>query len=181
MGTIVPTKMRVVAHPCSGGRPVRHRILIAEDSAETREPLKEMLEADNTFAVDTTGDGRSALQMLLANNYTLFLTDLRMPGLDGMKLIEEVRSRQLPVAVIIMTGYGSIAEAVKAMRLGAGGFLTKPVDVDHLRIVIDRALRERGLQAEVAALREQLRRQYEFKNVLSKSPRMHQVFELIQN
>jgi DNA-binding NtrC family response regulator len=160
---------------------MQHRILIAEDSATTREPLRLMLESAGQFQVDTTGDGRSALDLLSRHHYSLFLTDLRMPGVDGMKLIEEIRARQLPVAVVVMTGFGSIDEAVKAMRLGAVDFLTKPIDLDHLRLVIDRALRERGLQAELAALREELRSQYEFQNVLSKSPRMHGVFELIQS
>jgi DNA-binding NtrC family response regulator len=104
-----------------------------------------------------------------------------MPGLDGMKLVAEVHKRQLPVTVIVMTGFGSIDEAVEAMRLGAYHFLTKPVDPEHLRLLIDRALRERGLQDEVAQLRERLREEYEFQNVISKSPRMHQVFELIKN
>jgi len=160
---------------------MQHRILIAEDAPETREPLKEMLE-DWSIQVDTTGDGQAALEMLDRHSYSLFLTDLRMPGMDGMKLIEEIRQRQLPVAVIVLTGFGSIDQAVKAMRLGAVDFLTKPLkDVEHLRLVIERALRERGLQAEVAALREKLREQFEFQNVLSKSERMHAVFELIQN
>ncbi len=160
---------------------MQHRILIAEDSDTTREPLRLMLESAGLFQVDTVADGRSALDLLARHHYSLFLTDLRMPGLDGMKLIEEIRARQLPVAVIVLTGFGSIDEAVKAMRLGAVDFLTKPVDLEHLRLVIDRALRERGLQAELAALREKLRSQYEFQNVLSKSPRMHGVFELIQS
>jgi DNA-binding NtrC family response regulator len=160
---------------------MQHRILIAEDSETTREPLRLMLEEAEQFQVDTARDGRSALDLLSKHHYSLFLTDLRMPGLDGMKLIEEISARQLPVAVIVMTGFGSIDEAVKAMRLGAVDFLTKPVDMDHLRLVIDRALRDRGLQAELAALREELRSQYEFQNVLSKNPRMHAVFELIQS
>src|SRR5439155_19130370 len=104
-----------------------------------------------------------------------------MPGLDGMKLVEEVRTRQLPVTVIVMTGFGSIDQAVQAMRLGAYDFLTKPVDPDHLRLVIGRAVRERGLQDEVVQLRERLRNEYELHNVLSKSPRMHAMFELIKN
>jgi DNA-binding NtrC family response regulator len=93
---------------------MQHRILIAEDSASTREPLRLMLEEAGQFQVDTTADGRSALDMLAKHSYSLFLTDLRMPGLDGMKLIEEICARQLPVAVIVMTGFGSIDEAVKA-------------------------------------------------------------------
>jgi DNA-binding NtrC family response regulator len=160
---------------------MQHRILIADDSEAGREPLRQMLQADGTYQVDTVADGRAALDMLTHNSYSVFLTDLRMPGLEGMKLIEEIRHRQLPVAVIVMTGFGSIDQAVKAMRLGAVDFLTKPVDIDHLRLVVSRVLRERGLQAEVAQLRERLRSQYEFQNVLSKSAQMHAVFELIQN
>jgi DNA-binding NtrC family response regulator len=160
---------------------MQHRILIADDNEAGREPLRQMLQADGTYLVDTVADGRAALEMLTHNNYSVFLTDLRMPGLEGMKLIEELRHRQLPVAVIVMTGFGSIDQAVKAMRLGAVDFLTKPVDIDHLRLVVTRALRERGLQAEVAQLRERLRSQFEFQNVLSKSAQMHAVFELIQN
>src|SRR3984957_9973559 len=160
---------------------MQHRILIADDSVALREPLRQMLQADGTYLVDTVADGQKALEMLTHASYSLFLTDLRMPGLEGMKLIEELRHRQLPVAVIVMTGFGSIDQAVKAMRLGAVDFLTKPVDIDHLRLVLTRALRERGLQAEVAQLRERLRSQYTFENVISKSERMHAVFALIQN
>ena len=79
-----------------------------------------------------------------------------MPGMDGMELIEEVQKRRLPVTVIVTTGHGSIDEAVQAMRMGAYDFLTKPIDLDHLRLVVERALRERQLQDEVAILRQQL-------------------------
>ena len=80
-----------------------------------------------------------------------------------------------------MTGYGSIDRAVQAMRLGAYDFLTKPLDVDHLRLVLERAARERGLREEVVQLKEQLLREYSFHNVLSKSPKMQTIFELVQN
>jgi DNA-binding NtrC family response regulator len=163
------------------GNVMQHRILIADDDNRCGEPLRQMLQADGTYQVDIVADGQAALDLLTRNSYSVFLTDLRMPGVEGMKLIEELRYRQLPVAIIVMTGFGSIDQAVKAMRLGAVDFLTKPVDIDHLRLVLTRVLRERGLQAEVAQLREQLRSQYEFQNVLSKSERMHAVFELIQN
>ena len=83
--------------------------------------------------------------------------------------------------MIVTTGYGSIDEAVQAMRLGAYDFLTKPIDVEHLRLVVERALRERALQDEVARLRQQLETTYSFHNILSKNPRMHAVFELISN
>src|SRR5262245_27125034 len=175
----LPSTMKLISH--FGGSSMPHRILIAEDSEQTREQLRKLLEADGTYEVETSGDGRSALQALLNNRYKLFLTDLKMPGLDGMKLIEEVRRRQLPVTVVVMTGYGSVDRAVQAMRLGAYDFLTKPLDFEHLRLVLDRAVREQGLQDSLAQLKEQLAREHSFHNVLSKSPKMQAIFELVQN
>ena len=104
-----------------------------------------------------------------------------MPRLDGMQLLKEVQRRGLPVTVIVTTGYGSIDDAVQAIRMGAYDFLTKPIDVDNLRLVLQRALRDCALQDEVAMLRAQLQSRYQFHNVLSKNPRMHAAFELIAN
>src|SRR5207248_63059 len=125
------------------------------------------------------GDGMEALQHLVDHNYSLVITDLKMPHLSGMQMIEEVQKRGLPVTVIVTTGFGSIEEAVEAMRLGAYDFLTKPIELQHLRLVVQRALRERTLQDEVVMLRDQLQDRYSFHNILSKNPKMHQVFELI--
>jgi DNA-binding NtrC family response regulator len=158
---------------------MQRRILIAEDNELTRQQLQQLLEAEPKVQVDTTGDGLEALQALIERNYSLVITDLKMPRLSGMQLIEEVQQRRLPVSVIVTTGYGSIDEAVQAMRLGATDFLTKPIDIQHLRLVVQRALRERSLQDEVMQLREQLQTRFSFHNILSKNPRMHAVFELI--
>ena len=160
---------------------MKRRMLIAEDSSQTREHLRQLLEATGNFDVDCTGDGESAREQLTQHNYSFFLTDLRMPRVDGMKLVEYVRDQKLPTTVIVMTGFGSIDQAVQAIRLGAYDFLPKPIDPDQLLLVIDRATRERQLQDEVVQLRDQLQKQFSFQNIISKSPRMHAVFELIQN
>src|SRR5436305_8549431 len=104
---------------------------------------------------------------------------MEMHHCNGMQLVEELQKRRLPVTVIVTTGFGSIDEAVQAMRLGAYDFLTKPIEVQHLRLVVQRALREQTLRDEVINLREQLQNRYSFHNILSKNPRMHQIFELI--
>src|SRR5207248_6738312 len=109
------------------------------------------------------------------------VTDLRMPKLDGMKLIEEIQGRRLPVTIIVTTGHGSIDDAVQAMRMGAYDFLTKPPDPQHLCFLIKRALRERALQDELTALRAQIGERHRFRNVLSKCPRMFEIFDLIGN
>jgi DNA-binding NtrC family response regulator len=160
---------------------MKRRILIAEDSSETREQLRTLLQAADSFEVDTVGDGQSALDALTKNHYSIFLTDLKMPQIDGMQLIEEIRKRRLGATVIVMTGFGSIDKAVHAMRLGAFDFLPKPIDIDYLRLVIERAMRERALQDEVAHLREQLGREFSFHDLLSKNPAMQKVFEMIQH
>jgi DNA-binding NtrC family response regulator len=160
---------------------MKRRVLIAEDSERTREQLRTILEADGQYQVDVIDDGAAALQALAVDNFSIFLTDLKMPGLDGMQLIARLREKQIPTTVIVLTSHGSIDLAVQAMRLGAYDFLTKPVDPDHLRLVLERALRERGLMDELVQLRDQIRNQFTFHNMVSKSPRMHAVFELIKN
>jgi DNA-binding NtrC family response regulator len=160
---------------------MQRRILVVEDDEQTRQQLQALLQNDNNLKVDITGDGNTALKALLEHNYSIVLTDLRMPRLDGMHLIEEVQKQRLPVTVIVTTGHGGVDEAVRAMRLGAYDFLMKPIDFDHLLLVVRRALAERTLKDEVAFLREQLQERYKFQNIISKNPRMHAVFELINN
>jgi DNA-binding NtrC family response regulator len=167
--------------PYRNATPLSRRILIAEDHESSGRQLKELLEADPKLKVDVLTDGKEALEALIRDNYSALITDLRMPHLDGMDLIREIQERRLPVTVIVATGYGSIAEAVDAMRMGAWEFLTKPIDVNHLRLVIERVMRERALLDEVNQLRAELQSHYSFHDILSKNPRMHSVFELIAN
>ena len=131
--------------------------------------------------MDTAANGSDALKALTERSYSVVVTDLKMPRVDGLQLLEEVQKRKLPADVIITTGFGTIDHAVQAMRLGAADFLTKPIKLEHLRLVVQRSLRERALQDEVVALREKLHAQFKFHDILSKSPRMHDVFELISH
>jgi two-component system response regulator AtoC len=175
-------KSAAAAPPTDGAEPSmppRRRVLIAEDSETTRQQLKKLLEASLSIQVDTVGDGSQALKSLTAQPYSILITDLNMPRVDGRQLLQEVQKRSLPVTVIVTTGFGSVEDAVQAMRLGAYDFLTKPLDVQHLSLVVERALRERSLQDEVEELRRQMNDRYTFHNILSKNPRMHAVFELI--
>jgi DNA-binding NtrC family response regulator len=160
---------------------MERRILLAEDSKTTSEQLRTLLEFGGQFKVDTVGDGEAALRALAEHPYSLLLTDLQMPRLDGMKLIELIQERKLPVTVLVMTGFGSIDQAVQAMRMGAYDYMPKPVDPEHLKLVIERVMRERTLQDEVLQLRERLQEQYAFRGVLSVNPKMHAVFELIRS
>jgi DNA-binding NtrC family response regulator len=157
------------------------RILVVEDDELVRQQFRELLQVHPQLQVDSVSNGHEALEHLAERNYSIVITDLRMPHMDGMELIREVHQRKLPVTVILTTGYGSVDVAVEAVRQGAYDVLTKPIDEDHLRQVVKQALRERELQDEVAYLRTRMESDYSFHNILSKNPQMHAVFELISN
>jgi DNA-binding NtrC family response regulator len=158
----------------------RRRVLIVDDRELTCKQLQQILQSD-TLDVEFRTEGAKALEALQEADYSILVTDLQMPQMSGMDLIREVQERRIPVTIIVIAGHGSIGEAVQAIRLGAYDFLTKPVDDRHIRLVIERALRERALQDELAQLRAGLQRQFSFQNILSKNQRMHEIFELISN
>jgi DNA-binding NtrC family response regulator len=157
------------------------RVLIAEDLADARQQLQQLLQLSLGLEVDAAADGAEALKMLRARPYSVLVTDLRMPKMDGIQLIDAIRTDALPVTVIVTTGHGGVSEAVHAVRQGAYDFLTKPADPQQLCLLVKRALEERALRDEVIALRSQLQSARSFQNVLSKSGKMADVFDLIGN
>jgi DNA-binding NtrC family response regulator len=150
------------------------RLLLADDSAPTRTQLGRLLEIDPGVSVDGVPDGGAALQALAARRYGAVLTDLRMPHVSGLELLEALHRQRLTVPVIVFTGYGDVADATRAMRLGAFDFLTKPVDVERLRRVVGRALAEQSAVVPGAG-----RDARAFHGLLSKNPAMHAVLDLI--
>ena len=157
------------------------RVLVVEDLEDTRVSLQELLQMTLNLHVDTAENGATALALLRDRPYSLVITDLRMPKVGGMELIATIQAEKIPVTVIVTTGHGSVKDAVEAMRMGAYDFLTKPADPQHLCLLVQGALRQRSLQDEVAALRQELGDRHKFQNVLSRSPAMHAVFELVTN
>lgn len=119
------------------------RVLVVEDLEDSRDSLQELLQTALRVEVDAAADGVQALDLLSQRPYALVLTDLRMPKASGMGLLREIKDRGLSCAVVMVTGHGSIREAVEAMRLGAYDFLTKPLDPQQLVLMVERLLRER--------------------------------------
>lgn len=158
---------------------LEQRILVVEDNRDSRDSLKHLLKLTLGVEVDVVADGSQAMEALTERPYSVVITDLRMPHFSGMQLLKEIQNRRLNVTVIMTTGFGSIEDAVQAMQMGAYDFLPKPADPNHLCLIVKRALHERKLQDEVAALRNQLSGRIAFQNVLSKNPRMLEVFDLI--
>ncbi len=171
------------AVPTENGRTrvSRRRILIVEDNETACKQIQVFLEMDPGLTVDTAANGSEALKALSERSYSVVVTDLKMPQVDGLQLLEEVQKRRLGADVIITTGFGTVDHAVQALRLGAADFLTKPINLEHLKLVVGRSLRERALQDEVAELREKLDEQDAFEGILTKSARMRDVFELISH
>ena len=160
---------------------MRRKVLLVDDDPYSTTQLRKLLESE-TLGVDAVSSGQEALTALEAADYSVLITDLRMPGLGGLELIREIAQRRYLVTPIVMTGFGSVDRAVEAMRMGAYDFLQKPIDDPaKLKIVIDRALKQRELQDEVLQLRQQLKENYSFHNILSKNPKMHSIFELIRH
>ncbi len=160
---------------------VVQRILIAEDQADARESLRQLLHLSLGMEVDAVADGAEALKQLREKPYSILVTDLRMPKMTGLQLIEAIQADGLGVTVIVTTGHGGVPEAVQALRMGAFDFLTKPAEPQQLCQLVKRALGERALRDEVIALRSKLTSTHSFQNVLSKSGKMADVFDLITN
>ena len=165
--------------PAPATPPSSQRLLVAEDLEDARTTLQQLLHLSLGLDVDVAVDGQQALQMLEQRPYSILVTDLRMPKLGGLKLMEQINAKKIPVTVIVTTGHGGVDEAVQAMRMGAYDFLTKPADPHHLVLMVERALRERALQDEVNDLRQQINGRTSFQNVLSKSSKMMDIFDLV--
>ena len=154
-------------------------ILIVDDVRSEREGLKQALQ--DRYVVLLAEDGLNAMKVLESQPVDVLLTDLKMPGIDGMALLRRSVSLPNPPVCIMMTAYGSVETAVDAMKAGAFHYLTKPkILLDELELVIQRALEGRRLQTENVQLRQQLEQKYGLENLVGRSPAMLQVFEIVQ-
>jgi DNA-binding NtrC family response regulator len=156
----------------------RGRILIVDDEANARTALAELLR-DEGFQVETAADGFKALPKLEDFGPDLLLTDLKMPGLDGLELMRKAREGDPEIAAVVMTAYGAIDTAVAAMRQGAADYLTKPINVEELLIVMDRVLERQRLHRESGILRERLSERHRVHNIIGSCAIMQRVLETV--
>jgi len=157
---------------------VNPTILIVDDEKHTREGLRASLE--DSFDVYIAADIGGALSVLGRENVDLVLTDLRLAGEDGMILIDKILALPHPPIIIMMTAYGSVDAAVEAMKRGAYDFVTKPLNIDKLEILIRRALHSKAVEKEVVELKQQVEKRYGLERMLGESAAMHEVFDTIQ-
>jgi len=155
------------------------RILIAEDDNDSRQMLTEYLRQDG-YEVMGVKNGEEALVLIQRQPVDVLLTDLKMPRVDGMTLLSEVKRLKPSIAVLVMTGFASVNTAVKAMKLGAEDYLTKPVNLEELRIQLYKALEKMTIKSENIILRQQLKEKYNFDEIIGQSELMARVFQLVE-
>ncbi|MEO8845595.1 MAG: sigma-54 dependent transcriptional regulator [Kofleriaceae bacterium] len=154
----------------------RERILIVDDEADARSALATLLR-DEGYTVEMAADGFKALPKLDEFAPDLLLTDLKMPGMGGMELMKRAWEKDPERVVVVMTAYGSIDTAVAAMRAGAADYLTKPINLDELLLVLERVLERRRLRAEAGQLRQRLAERRSVENIIGSSASMQRVFD----
>jgi DNA-binding NtrC family response regulator len=153
-------------------------ILVVDDEPNARTALAEILKGEG-YSVETAGDGFKAMARMAEFAPDLVLTDLKMPGLDGVELMKKVKEQNAELPVVVMTAFGAVETAVSAMREGAADYLQKPLNSDELLIVLERALERTRLRRETSELRSQLRERYSFENIVGSSPEMQAVFKSV--
>ncbi|HVT06173.1 MAG TPA: sigma-54 dependent transcriptional regulator [Polyangia bacterium] len=154
------------------------RILIVDDEVNARTALVELLR-DEGYEVEAAADAFKALGKVAEFAPDLVVTDLKMPGMDGLQLLAKLREGDPDLPVIVMTAFGEVETAVKAMRSGARDYLSKPVNVGELSVVVARELEQRRLRVETGLLRQRLSEKYSFSNIIGSAAPMQAVFKTV--
>jgi len=154
-------------------------LLLVEDKNELRAMLRKALERSG-YTVDEAPDGTAAIQKVRARRYLLVITDLKMPGASGLDVLRATKHADPAIPVILLTAFGSVEEAVTAMKEGAFDFLQKPVDLDHLKLLVQRAARQQELLRENLLLREEYTARYGFPRIVGEHASIREISQQIQ-
>jgi two-component system nitrogen regulation response regulator GlnG len=156
-----------------------NRILVADDEESMRWVLSKALKRKG-FEVDLAPDGRQALELIKDNCYDLAILDIKMPGINGLDLLDKVRELKSELLVVIMTAEASMKNAVEAMKRGAYDYITKPFDLDVIDAIIEKVTRARDIRGQVTTLKHELKERYQVeKNIVGNSPAMREVYKTI--
>jgi DNA-binding NtrC family response regulator len=155
-----------------------HKILLVEDDRNTLEGLAEILSMEN-FEVTKAIDGNSALKEIKNGTFNVMLTDLLLPDFDGLELAKQAWKEENDLMVVMMTAFGSVKHAVSAMKEGIYDYLTKPIDIDELLIVLTKAINEQKLRQEYISLKDKIAEKYHYENIIGNSGKMQEVFSKV--
>ncbi len=154
------------------------RILVVDDEEVVRDVLSTLLKGED-YPVDLAETGMQALDMARGGDYDVVLLDLMMPDVDGLQVLEMLQKQQDAPVAVVLTAFASIEKAVRATKLGAFDFITKPFKNDEILVAVKNAAAQRRLRNENAMLKDSLRRRYSYRNIIGKSEPMQQIFTLV--
>lgn len=154
------------------------RILVVDDEMIVCESCKRILEEEG-YEVETALSGKEAFDQMKAAPFDIVITDLKMPGIDGMEVLKTIRKEYPDTFVIMITGFSTVETAVEAMKLGAFDYIPKPFTPDEVTIVVKRAVEKKSLMAENIYLRQELQEKYGFHNIVGKSKKMQEIYRII--
>ena len=157
---------------------MKTRILAVDDEASHLQMLDAVLSAEG-YEIHKAGDGQEAMSLVEERFYDLILMDIRMRKVGGIEALKKIKEMSPGIPIIIMTAYASVDTAVDALKSGAYDYLTKPLDIEELRILVKKALHHRKLEQENVYLKERLRDRFDFSNIIGRSPAMQELFETI--
>ena len=157
----------------------RWKILIVDDEEIMRQSLSAWLTKDG-YTVDTADSGEEAIRKARERHYAIHFIDLNMPRMGGMQTMHEIRQLNPQASIIVVTGYPTVATAIKAIKQGAQEYIVKPCNPQDISLIVSRIIKVKNLERENLILRQRLLRQYRFQDILSKNPRMHAIFQLIR-
>jgi DNA-binding NtrC family response regulator len=155
------------------------RLVVIDDEVNAAAALETLLREDG-YEVSRAHDAKSGLALLETTDADVVLTDLRMPGMDGLELLARIKEIRPETMVILMTAYGTVKTAVRAMKMGAEDYLGKPIDVEELEVILQKVLEKKRLLEETRVLRERVQTKYRFDNLVGESPEMLAAFKTIQ-
>jgi DNA-binding NtrC family response regulator len=156
------------------------RILVVDDDKAVRAALGVNLRKAG-YEVTLCRSAHEALAALEERAFDLMLTDVAMPGMSGLELLAKLRAKWPKVRIVVMTGYGSVPDAVATMKAGADDYIIKPISREELLVIVERAVQEKALLAELMELRSQVDKQYSFENIIGATPAMVEVYELVES
>jgi len=158
----------------------KHTILVVDDEKNTRDGLRWSLEETGKYEVFSAANAEEALAVLRSRDIHLLITDLKMPGMDGMELLGVIRSELSATEVVILTGHGTVESAVEAIKMGAFDYLIKPINLEELSLLVERVLLQRDLREENVVLHEELEEHHGFANIIGRSAKMQAVFQRVR-
>lgn len=156
-----------------------YKILVVDDEEIIRQSLSFVLQKEG-YEVDEAENGQAAYNKILESSFDVVITDLEMPGMKGIQLVEEIQKLNIQTAVIIITAYGSLETAIAALRNGASDYILKPIEFDEILIKVKKLLEIKNLLIENKILRKEIQRTYDYENFVGKSQAMKNIFDMIE-